>query len=142
MMTTECFFFCLTTGAALGCLFLLCKLLLLFFRFGRVAQAVVDILFCLIAAAVVFLCALAVDSGRLRLMQAVLQLLGGWAVTAALDPFLCGAVRLLQNIFCKLSGFLKRKLSILTSCLHRKKKIAAKKREKGGGNTKKRRKGT
>lgn len=45
-----------------------------------------DVLFCLVCGATSFLCALAVDQGRLRLFQAVFQGLGAWAAIAGLDP--------------------------------------------------------
>ena len=57
--------FCLAAGAALGCLFLLCKALRLALGLGPWATALVDVLFCLVCGAVSFLCALAVDQGRL-----------------------------------------------------------------------------
>ena len=68
--------FCLAAGAALGCLFLLCKALRLALGLGPWATALVDVLFCLVCGAWSFLCALAVDQGRLRLFQAVFQGLG------------------------------------------------------------------
>ena len=78
--------FCLVAGAALGCLFLLCKALRLALGLGPWATALVDVLFCLVCGAWSFLCALAVDQGRLRLFQAVFQGLGAWAAIAGLDP--------------------------------------------------------
>lgn len=94
-------FFCLATGAALGCLFLLCRTVCGFLRLGKWGVAAVDLLFCCFCGGFVFLCALAVDSGRLRLYQAGLQSLGAWAAVAALGPWQRKAVRVLEMIFCK-----------------------------------------
>lgn len=95
---------CLWTGAALGCLFLLLKLLRLLLRGGRLMTAVMDAAFCLFCAAVAFLCALAVDKGRLRLAQVVLQGLGAWGAIAALDPFVVGLARLVRKIVRRLAA--------------------------------------
>lgn len=92
----EVFFFCLATGAAMGCLFLACKVLRLLLGLKKAGTALVDVLFCLICGAAVFLCALAVDQGRLRFYQAALQLAGFWAAVAALDPLvtkIAGGIR-------------------------------------------------
>ncbi len=78
--------FCLTSGAALGALFLLCKALRLALGGGKLLTAALDTAFGLVCGAVVFLCALAVDKGRLRLLQAALQALGAWGVVVSLDP--------------------------------------------------------
>lgn len=91
--------FCLAAGAALGCLFLLCKALRLALGLGPWATALVDVLFCLVCGAVSFLCALAVDQGRLRLFQAVFQGLGAWAAIAGLDPLAAGAARAAKGFF-------------------------------------------
>lgn len=99
--------FCLATGAALGCLFLLCKLARLLLGAGKWATALLDVAFCGVCALVVFLCALAVDRGRLRLFQAGLQGLGAWAAVQALDPFLTGAARGLRKTWCRVRGLLR-----------------------------------
>ena len=91
--------FCLAAGAALGCLFLLCKALRLALGLGPWATALVDVLFCLVCGAWSFLCALAVDQGRLRLFQAVFQGLGAWAAIAGLDPLAAGAARAAKGFF-------------------------------------------
>ena len=62
-------FFCLATGAALGCLFLLCKVARILLHAGKLCTAALDVLFCSFAAAAAFLCALAVDHGRPRFFQ-------------------------------------------------------------------------
>lgn len=98
-------FFCLAAGAALGALFLFCKTLRLALGAGRLLTALLDVLFGLVCGAVVFLCALAVDKGRLRLLQVVLQALGAWSAIVALDPF---AAKLGKGL-----GFLRRKLAAL-----------------------------
>lgn len=83
-------FFCLGTGAALGVLFLLVKAVGLALRGGRLYTFLSDLAFGIFCGAVVFLCALAVDKGRMRLFQATLQLAGAWAAVTALDPFISG----------------------------------------------------
>ncbi len=86
-------FFCLATGCALGMLFLLLKALRLGLSAGKILTAVLDVLFGIICGAVVFLAALAVDKGRLRLLQAVLQMAGAWAAITAFDPAVCALGR-------------------------------------------------
>ena len=81
---------CLFSGALLGGLYLLMKLVRLLLRGGRLCAALLDVAFCLTAAVVAFLCALVVDKGRLRLVQAFLQALGAWSVVVALDPLVGG----------------------------------------------------
>ena len=56
----------------------------------------------------VFLCALAVDSGRLRLYQAALQGLGAWCVVAAFGPLARRGIARLRKIFGKLFSLLGR----------------------------------
>ncbi len=92
-------FFCLATGAALGCLFLLFQGVRMLLGGGKALKALFDLLFGAAAGGFVFLCALAVDRGFLRLYQAVLQGLGFWAAVRGLGWLVEGAVRLLQKIF-------------------------------------------
>ena len=66
----RCVFLCLAVGAVLGGLFLIFKLLRILLGLGKVGTAVLDMIFCAVCSAVVFLCALAVDKGRLRFFQA------------------------------------------------------------------------
>ena len=76
----RCVFLCLAVGAVLGGLFLIFKLLRILLGLGKVGTAVLDMIFCAVCSAVVFLCALAVDKGRLRFFQAGLHLLGAFSV--------------------------------------------------------------
>ena len=78
--------FCLATGAALGCLFLLFQGMSQLLGLKKLGAALVDVLFCCLCGGFVFLCALAVDSGRLRLYQAALQGRGAWCGEAAFGP--------------------------------------------------------
>jgi hypothetical protein len=98
--------FCLTSGAALGALFLLCKALRLALGGGKLLTAALDTAFGLVCGAVVFLCALAVDKGRLRLLQAALQALGAWGVVVSLDPLATAGGKLLRFLWKKISCFL------------------------------------
>ena len=75
----RCVFLCLAVGAVLGGLFLIFKLLRILLGLGKVGTAVLDMIFCAVCSAVVFLCALAVDKGRLRFFQAGLHLLGAFS---------------------------------------------------------------
>ncbi len=135
-------FFCLATGAALGCLFLLFSAVQLAFHAGKLTCALLDVFYCCLCAAVVFLCALAVDHGRLRLLQAACQLLGGWAAVASLSPFVSGAAKRLRKIFCKVSAFFRRRCAFLTAHFRRRKPKPAKKRKKTGKRPKKAQKKT
>ncbi len=101
-------FFCLATGAAMGCLFLLFKGIGILLRAGKLLTAALDLLYCCLCGAAVFLCALAVDRGRFRLFQAGFQLLGGWAAAAALGPFTDHGAEALRKIFCKVSALFRR----------------------------------
>ena len=55
--------------------------------------------FCCLCGGAVFLCALAVDNGHLRLYQAVLQGLGAWCVVVALDPWVRKGSQAPKKIF-------------------------------------------
>ena len=61
--------FSLASGAALGCLFLLFRGFSRLLGLKKLGTALLDVLFGGLAGGFVFLCALAVDSGRLRLYQ-------------------------------------------------------------------------
>ncbi len=133
----EVLFFCLGTGAVLGCLFLLFRVLGILLRAGKLLTGLLDILFCCLCGAAVFLCALAVDKGRLRLFQALLQFAGGWAAATALGPFTEGLARKLRQIFCKLSGLFRKAGGFLTAHFRKRRPSAAKKKEKTGRKGKK-----
>ncbi len=135
-------FFCLGTGAALGCLFLLFRAVRILAHAGKLLTALLDVLFCCLCAAVVFLCALAVDKGRLRLFQAAPQALGAWAAVTALDPFVAGLAEGVRKIFCKVSGLFRKGKAFLTSHFRRRKPLAAKKAGKTGRKRKKQQKKT
>ena len=100
--------FCLATGAALGCLFLLFQGMSQLLGLKKLGTALVDVLFCCLCGGFVFLCALAVDSGRLRLYQAALQGLGAWCVVAAFGPLARRGIGRLRKIFGKLCSLLGR----------------------------------
>ena len=100
--------FCLATGAALGCLFLLFQGMSQLLGLKKLGTALVDVLFCCLCGGFVFLCALAVDSGRLRLYQAALQGLGAWCVVAAFGPLARWGIARLRKIFGKLCSLLGR----------------------------------
>lgn len=94
--------FCLWSGVVLGTFYAVCTLLRAVLGAGRVLTAVIDVLFCTVTAAVVFLCALSVSGGRLRFLQGSLQLLGGWAAAAVLCPLADRTSALLRSVFCRI----------------------------------------
>ena len=103
-------FFCLATGAGMGALYAVLSGVRALLRAGKLLTAVLDILFCLVCGTVVFLCALAVDKGRLRAYQAGTQLLAGWAAAVTLEPLVRGSVLKLQRIFAGLTNLLQKNL--------------------------------
>lgn len=135
-------FFCLATGAALGCLFLLCKAVRLLLSAGKLCTALIDIAYCLFTAAALFLCALAVDRGRPRFFQFLLQGIGAWSAIAALDPFVAGAARGILFILRKLMAFFKRLWQPIGRHFGKKRAANGKKPEKSGKNRKKAQKKT
>lgn len=139
---TRALFFCLSTGAALGCLLLLFQAVRILLRPGRLFTALLDLLYCCICAVTVFLCALAMDHGRLRLFQAVFQLLGGWAAAAALSPLTGGLAGKLRKIFCKVSAGFQERRVFLAAHFRRRRAKPVKKSKKTGEKPKKAKKKT
>lgn len=134
--------FCLSTGAALGCLFLLFRVAAWLLGMGKLGTGVLDLLFCCLCGGAVFLCALAVDSGRLRLYQAALQGVGAWAVIAFFGPWARRLALWLPRRFCKLWKVLGRPAGFLTGHFHAKKEAGKHPEKKRGKNKKKQRKKT
>ena len=99
---------CLFTGGLLGGVYLVLKILRLLLGGGRFMQAVMDVLFCLLWTLVAFICALALDKGRLRFVQVVLQIIGAWGVTASLNPLVLGTANLIRRAKRKCEGILHR----------------------------------
>lgn len=135
-------FFCLATGAALGCLFLLFRGFAALLGLKKWGTAAMDLLFCCVCGGAVFLCALAVDSGRLRLYQAALQGLGAWAAVKALGPWIVGGARRLKNIFWKLWALLAGRMGFLRGLFQRGKSTGKNPGKKTGKKVKKQRKKT
>lgn len=135
-------FFCLATGAALGCLFLLFRGFSALLGFRKWGTALLDLIFCCLCGGMVFLCALAVDKGRLRLYQAGLQALGAWAVVTAFGPWLGKGVERLKRFFEKLSAILVRRVDFLRRLFTRGKDTQRKRGKKTGKKPKKQRKKT
>lgn len=101
---------CLATGALLGGAFLALKLARLLLRGGRILLFVSDLLLGPLCAVVAFTVALAIDKGRLRLFQVVLQGLGAWGTICALDSLVNGTAAWLRKVTGKLRGFLRRRI--------------------------------
>lgn len=135
-------FFCLATGAAMGCLFLLFRGVARLLGLGRVGTAVADLLFCCLCGGFVFLCALAVDSGRLRLYQAALQLLGAWSVVVSLGPWVRRGALAVKKFFEGLFAFLAGKKGFLRGLLPARKGPGEQRGKKPGKKPKKQRKKT
>lgn len=129
---------CLTAGVLLGGLFLFFKLLRGLLCGGRLMEAALDVLFCLIWALVSFLCALVVDKGRMRMFQAVLQALGAWGAVVALDPFISGITSLARRLGRRLRMWLGRPVRSLRGRYRAgKAAILAKRRKRKGAHKKK-----
>lgn len=112
-MMAESIFLCLLTGAALGLLYLLCRAVKLAIGFGKIGEAILDILFCAAGAIVFFLVALAMDKGRIRFFQVAFQLAGFTASILALGPFVVTVSKFVNIIFKRFSKFLSRKIRVL-----------------------------
>lgn len=107
----------------MGCLFLLFQSFRVLLGAGRLLTFALDVLYCCLCAAAVFLCALGIDSGRLRLYQAALQLLGGWAAATALGPAVLFLAKKLRTGVSRAAVFSRR---LVAAVKRRLKKIAAK----------------
>lgn len=101
---------CLASGALLGGAFLAMKLARLLLRGGRVFLFISDLLLGPLCAVTAFTVALAIDKGRLRLFQVVLQGLGAWGAVCALDPLISGAAAGLRRLAAGLRRFFHRRL--------------------------------
>lgn len=113
---------CLTSGAALGVFYLLLKLVRLLLRGGRLCAALMDVVFCLVCGIVAFLCALVVDQGRLRMIQAALQGLGAWGVIVALGPWVSGGARRIRKASAWVWGLLLKPVRAVRRFLQEKRK--------------------
>ena len=65
----ETLLLCLVCGVLLGLVFAVLEFLRLLFSLGKIAAAVIDVLFCLFSAVVTFLLSLAVSAGHARFFQ-------------------------------------------------------------------------
>lgn len=80
----EAIVLCLLLGVLLGLVFTLFEFVRLLFSPGRVLTALFDVLFCLFAALVSFLLALAVAKGNMRFFQAACEIIGFLSVYLSL----------------------------------------------------------
>lgn len=99
---------CLATGALLGGVFLALKLGRILLGGGRVFIFVSDLLLGPLCAVTAFTVALAVDKGRLRLFQVILQGLGAWGTVCALDPLISGTAMGIKKLAVRLRRFFRR----------------------------------
>lgn len=116
----------LSVGVVLGLIFLLIKVLKIVLGIKKIGEAVLDIILCLLSAVVVFLCALALDGGKLRFFQVFLHIIGALSVIWILDPMVQGIARVTSKAGRKLKRFLKAKLEKISQ----KKKKKSKKHKK------------
>lgn len=106
------FVFCLATGAAMGCLFLLLRVFRIFLCAGKLLTAATDVIFCCVCAVAVFLCALAVDRGRLRLLQVVGQAIGAWAFVTVFEPLFAWAAKRFSRMKSKFHDVLYKRFKV------------------------------
>lgn len=121
---------CLGTGAAMGCLFLLFKMFEILVGASKLMTAVLDVIFCCVCAAVVFLCALVVADGRLRLYQAVGQGVGAWAAVTLLDGAAVRAARLLAAAAEKIVGIFNKCFAVFSVGFQHGGRVVRKKKKK------------
>lgn len=94
----EALLLCLLLGVFSGILFSVMETLRILFSLGRIATAILDILFCILVAAATFILALAVSGGNLRFFQAACEIIG----------FLCVNLTLTDGIRFFLPRFIQR----------------------------------
>lgn len=96
-ISPEAILLCLLLGAILGLLFTGLEALRILLSLGRIATAVLDILFCVVTAVLSFILALAVSRGSLRFFQAACEIIG----------FLCVNLSLTHGVRCILPRFVR-----------------------------------
>lgn len=85
----ETLLLCLVCGVLLGLVFSVLELLRLLFSLGKIAAAVIDVLFCLLAAVVTFLLSLAVSAGHARFFQIACEAIGFLCVQVTVTHGIC-----------------------------------------------------
>lgn len=123
----ETLLLCLVCGVLLGFVFAVLEFLRLLFSLGKIAAAVIDVLFCLFAAVVTFLLSLAVSVGHARFFQIACEAIG----------FLCVQVTVTHGI-CRFLPYAERRLHGFRNRIFF--KIRTRTAEKGGSIAKKREK--
>lgn len=112
IISPDALLLCLLLGALLGIVFTVLESARILFSLGRLAAAVLDLLFCLLAAVLTFLLALAVAKGNLRFFQAACEIIGFLSVylslTHAVRRLLPRLVRAVRRVSSRLRGRLKR----------------------------------
>lgn len=85
----ETLLLCLVCGVFLGLVFAVLEFLRLLFSLGKIAAAVIDVLFCLFAAVVTFLLSLAVSAGHARFFQIACEVIGFLCVQVTVTHGIC-----------------------------------------------------
>lgn len=98
----ETLLLCLVCGVLLGFVFAVLEFLRLLFSLGKIAAAVIDVLFCLFAAVATFLLSLAVSAGHARFFQIACEVIGFLCVQVTVTHGIC---RFLPYAERRLHGF-------------------------------------
>ena len=93
----ETLLLCLVCGVLLGLVFAVLEFLRLLFSLGKIAAAVIDVLFCLFAAVVTFLVSLAVSVGPARFFQIACEVIGCLCVQVTVTHGICFRNRIFEK---------------------------------------------
>lgn len=135
VFTLESIILFLGVGVGFGAIFLLMKVMKIVLGIKKIGEAVLDIILCLISTIVIFLCALALDGGKIRLLQLLLHGIGALAVIWLLDPLVQGMARMVSKFGKNIKKFIFAKFKKISA--KKKKKKASKKQLQKTANAKK-----
>jgi len=108
-------FFCLVNGTFIGLFYIVLRIIKTIFCMRKIGEAVLDILFCAVSTVMVFLCAYAVDMGRLRFIQVALQIIGVFSVFLVINPVVTVISNRVNIIFLAISSFVNKKINYATT---------------------------
>ena len=114
-LSGEIVFFCLVSGAFIGLFHIILKIIKTIFAMRKIGETVLDILFCALSAVIVFLCAYAIDMGRLRFVQAALQIIGVFSVFLVINPIVNVISNRVNIIFSAISSFVNKIINYATT---------------------------
>ncbi len=137
-LNPESFLLLLIAGVLWGLLFLAFKIFRTLLGFGKIAEAIFDFILCLIAAVGIFICALVIDSGRVRFFQLFLHAVGAVSIIMALGPFVQVISAKIRRMIVKIKNwFLNPVKKIFNRLKQNKSKKKKKKRNKNSHKSKK-----